>query len=552
MRVGLNAAIPRTETLASVASIMANLREILAERHQLVPFPDDYYAGVASQRRKTAEELVRACDVIVSPPDATLQVVRAGANSPVPLCLLMHGSLPRGAQSLQPTVNTLRGSDVLVVNNRADVAIARTLFQNATVRLMPFGYREQTFHPPTPEETAAMRLRLGIPARAPMVVYAGRGTIEKNIHTVVKVFSAVRAAVPEAHLVLAGALDNVRFGEFGVFPLQLGSTLERMVSRLGLAASVRHPGPLTANEMRAVYGAADVVLNLTLHHDENFGLAQVEAMACGTPVVGTHWGGLQDTIVHGETGFHVSTMVTDNGVKSSWWEAANRVVQLLRDPELRAKLGRRGTEIANERFSHARVGEQLGTLLEDALYARRKVREVLRPSDFAQELWEAYRPNPDRLAPGRQGPAAFALYRRLITPYTGLTDGGVAPDQPASAEQVVFLAHPVEWNADGTLAVNDAQFPCDVQVPAKMADAVRAAFDALQEEPVTTVGSLLGRMEGAGSAHEALAWMLAGGLVLRASPKLDAMDPALARETAITPLVTIRRVDHPVDIVYVA
>ena len=52
-------------------------------------------------------------------------------------------------------------------------------------------------------------------------------------------------------------------------------------------------------EVREFYNIADVAINLTLHHDENFGLAQVEAMACGLPVVGSLWGGLKDTIRDG-------------------------------------------------------------------------------------------------------------------------------------------------------------------------------------------------------------------------------------------------------------
>ncbi|MDE0088058.1 MAG: glycosyltransferase, partial [Candidatus Poribacteria bacterium] len=35
------------------------------------------------------------------------------------------------------------------------------------------------------------------------------------------------------------------------------------------------------------YNLSDIYINLTLHHDEQFGYTQVEAMSCGTPVIGT-------------------------------------------------------------------------------------------------------------------------------------------------------------------------------------------------------------------------------------------------------------------------
>lgn len=548
MRVGLYSA---KSELASVGHVMSVLNEVLGERHALVHFPDDYPDASPMRRRRMAEEIVRSCDVIVTPPDVTLQAVRSSVNTPVPLCLLMLGLLPRGGPGLQQSLTTLRASDVLVVNSRADVAIARAMFRNATVRLLPFPYREQAFYPPAPEDAAAMRVRLGIPSRAPLVLYAGRLTIEKNVHTVLKVFAIVRAAVPDAHLVLAGRTDDLAFREFGVYPLDLPAVIGRITRTLDLAGRVHHTGALRTDDLRALYGAADVALNLSLHHDENFGLGQVEAMACGTPVVGTRWGGLQDTIVHGETGYHAGTTATANGVKSNWWEAANRVVQLLRDPERRAAFGRRGTEIARERFSVARHAQLLEAILEDAVYGARRVREVLQGSDFARDLWERYPHHVEQLPPGRRGQEVYALYRRLITPYTGVAEGGIGADQPVSAEQVAFLANPVACNADGTLAVNDAQFPMDVHVPARLVPAVGAALDALGREPVTTVGALMQQMGGPEEAREALGWMLESGLVLRASPALDAVEPALAREAATTPLVSIRRVEHPADIVYV-
>jgi glycosyltransferase involved in cell wall biosynthesis len=550
MRVGLNAA--KREGLASLDHVTAVFREVLGERHQLVPFPDDYYDVAPARRRKMAHEMVQSCDVILSPPEATLLATRAWLNAPVALCMLMLGMLPRGYFGLRPLVNALHASDVLVVNSRADVEIARAAFENASVRLLPFAYREQLFHPPAAGEAAAMRGRLGIPPRAPVVLYAGRCTIEKNVHTVLKVFRIVRMAVPDAHLVLAGPLENVRFAEFGVGPLHMAHVVQRVRRALGLGDGVHLPGALGPDDLRAMYGAADVVVNLTLNHDENFGLAPVEAMACGTPVVGTRWGGLQDTIAHGEAGYHVSTAVTAHGVKSSWWEAANRVVQLLGDAELRASFGRRGVEIARERFSPARHGLLLESILEDAVHATRRLREPLRVSAFTRELWEAHRPDAEHLPPARRGPAAYALYRRLIAPYAGTAEGGVDADRPLSAGQVVFLANPVAWSPDGTLAVNDAQFPWDVQVPPEVGHAVRIAVEWLAREPVTTAGALMERMERPDRAGEALAWMLEAGLVMRAGPGLDALDAALAFTAALTPLVSIRRVEHPADIVYVA
>lgn len=107
--------------------------------------------------------------------------------------------------------------------------------------------------------------------------------------------------------------------------------------------------------LRNLYSAADAVVNLTLLHDENFGLAQVEAMGCGTPVVGTNWGGLKDTIIEGETGYKVSTVASPAlGVKVDWWEGIHKIVTLLTVEESeRQSFRERSWKHASEKFSFA-------------------------------------------------------------------------------------------------------------------------------------------------------------------------------------------------------
>lgn len=551
MRVGLNAA-RMAEGLTSLTHVAAAFREALADRHELVLFPDDYYQVSPLKRQKMAQQVMEQCDVLLSQPDPTLLGTRAAINSPVPLAMMVLGSLPRGFFGLRSLLGGLRANDVLVANSTADVAIARLMFENAAVRLLPFSYSEQKFHPPTPMETAAIRRRLGIPSRAPLVLYSGRCTVEKQVHSVLKVFSVVRAAVPDAHLVLAGPLDDSRFSEFGVVPLEMASIIRRVIANLDLAGRVHVPGPLAPDDLRAVYGAADVAVSLSLHHDENFGLAPVEAMACGTPVVGTCWGGLQDTVAHGEAGFHVGTTVTAHGVKSNWWEAANRIVQLLRDGGLRARFGERGEEIARERFSLRAHAAALETILEDAVHGTRRMREPLRVSDFTRDFWETCAPGDESLPLGRRGAEAYALYRRLISAYAGAPQGSIAPGLPLTPGQVLVLANPVSWNADGTLAVSDLQFPWDVRVPAEFEEFVRMAVHSLQAEPVTDVCGLVHPVGCSDQSQAALAWMVDAGLVLRMRRLPDAIDPALARTAGTTPLVSIRRVEHPAELVYIA
>ena len=81
---------------------------------------------------------------------------------------------------------------------------------------------------------------------------------------------------------------------------------------------------------------------------EGFGLTVTEAMWKGAPVIGANVGGIRHQIRDGENGFLVDTIE----------QAAARIVQLIKDPKLRQKLGARARETVRERFLLTRPMEE--------------------------------------------------------------------------------------------------------------------------------------------------------------------------------------------------
>jgi D-inositol-3-phosphate glycosyltransferase len=79
--------------------------------------------------------------------------------------------------------------------------------------------------------------------------------------------------------------------------------LQKLARELKISHRVRFLGARPQEEMPMIYSAADVTVMPSYH--ESFGLAAVESLACGTPVVATRAGGLITIVRHGETGFLV-------------------------------------------------------------------------------------------------------------------------------------------------------------------------------------------------------------------------------------------------------
>jgi D-inositol-3-phosphate glycosyltransferase len=105
--------------------------------------------------------------------------------------------------------------------------------------------------------------------------------------------------------------------------------LQTLASRMKLTQSVRFIGAVSQDELPVHYNAADVCV-LPSHY-ESFGLAALEAAACGRPVVASEVGGLPTIVQSGSTGFLVPAKQSDI--------MAERLCELLNDDVLRSRMG---------------------------------------------------------------------------------------------------------------------------------------------------------------------------------------------------------------------
>lgn len=140
---------------------------------------------------------------------------------------------------------------------------------------------------PTPEEVATFE-QAHAPADSPIVGFAARLAAEKGVQYLVQAMPELLRRFPNLKVLFAGPYENV-LGEEGYWQ-RLRPEIERLNSHWEFL------GTLTPSEMPPFFGSCDVLVVPSLNSTESFGLVQVEAMLCGTPVVASNLPGVRQPV----------------------------------------------------------------------------------------------------------------------------------------------------------------------------------------------------------------------------------------------------------------
>jgi alpha-maltose-1-phosphate synthase len=200
--------------------------------------------------------------------------------------------------------------------------------------------------------------RYGIHPNKPYVLFVGRITRQKGFQHLVQ---ATQFMDRDFQIVLcAAAPDTPGMAE------EMRVAVER--------AQAQRPGILWINEMVdqrtacELYSHAGVFVCPSIY--EPFGIINLEAMACETAVVASAVGGIKEVVVDGETGF----LVPLEQMNESPFEAINpeqfardlaqRINELIRNPQLRERFGQAGRKRVEEHFSWTAIAEKTKALYE--------------------------------------------------------------------------------------------------------------------------------------------------------------------------------------------
>ena len=203
----------------------------------------------------------------------------------------------------------------------------------AKIRLIPSGTDVERFENAKPDP--GLRSRLGIEASTPIVCVAATLGRLKGVGYLIEASALLAARGTPIHLVIAG--DG-----------ELRSELEQLARERRVAASFIG----FCHDMPSLLASVDVFAMPSL--SEGLGVAVLEAMAAGKPVVASAVGGLKESVVDGVTGFLVPPADPD--------ALAQGIGRLIEKPSLAAEFGSAGRARARADFSlenMARRNEEL-------------------------------------------------------------------------------------------------------------------------------------------------------------------------------------------------
>lgn len=318
--------IPHVPIAGTEASFRLNLKTTTPE---LVDLARSAFQ-VAGAARRTGADVVHA-----NTTRAGLIAIAARAfGAPAPLVHVRDWTPPsRAGDAVLGVVARAAGS--IVANSRYVADQFDRVGAAASVEVIHNPVDLARFDPAS-QDRAAARLRLGLPADAPVAGVVGQLTPWKGQDDAVRALAVARERVAGAQLVIAGsakfATAAARYDNAG-----FAAELALLPESLDVGGAVHLLGEV--DDVPGVLAALDVLL--VPSWEEAFGRVVVEGMAMGLPVIATAVGGPPEIIDDGRTGFVLPPKEPPR------WGAL--LAELLASPERRAQLGAAALE-ASKRF----------------------------------------------------------------------------------------------------------------------------------------------------------------------------------------------------------
>jgi phosphatidylinositol alpha-1,6-mannosyltransferase len=239
----------------------------------------------------------------------------------------------------------LRNASFLIANSRNTerILIEEWGLAPEGIRLLHPGVDTARFVPAARDRSVRAALGWG---ERPVILTVGRLQLRKGHDQMIRALTTIREAIPGVLYAIAGDGEE-------------RATLEEVAGRSGLHDHVQFLGEVDDDRLVLLYQQCDlfVLPNRQVGRDiEGFGMVLLEAQACGKPVIAGASGGTAETMRIPETGL----VVPCDGPEV----LAAKVVELLTDPDRRARMGSAARSWVTERFDWEPLSRQALALFQ--------------------------------------------------------------------------------------------------------------------------------------------------------------------------------------------
>ncbi len=309
-----------------------------------------YDVAVARRLRKLYREQNVDAVITVGAGDKMFwgRLAARGAGTPVILSALHSTGWPDGVGKLNRMLTGITDGFIAVARHHAEFLVEFEKFPSAKVFMIPNGIDTGRFQR-CEKSRDKWRTEVGIPHDSPTLGIVAALRPEKNHELFLDCAGRTLKEVPDAHFVIAG--DG---------PCR--NDLEAMASERSIEERVHFLG--SVSDIPGVLSMLDVFA-LTSHNEAS-PVSILEALSCNRPVVAPDVGSIKESVLNGTTGY-----LCEAGNAS---EISTRWIELLRNPELRDKMGRKGRSHVVDNSSLDSMTEGYTELVESLFQQKTKTR----------------------------------------------------------------------------------------------------------------------------------------------------------------------------------
>lgn len=261
---------------------------------------------------------------------------------------------PESLQRIQSEDRVLRAADGVVASNEIErqELLHRYGLSPSRLHVAPCGVDLAIFNPGASASRAQARDRIGIAEHEKVVIYVGRIEPLKGLETL---FGAARIVAQRVANLRVLVVGGAKAGSDNATEREL-ARLQGVAADLGVAPCIEFLGPVPQSGLPDLYRAADVCAVPSRY--ESFGMVALESLACGTPVVASRTGGLQNTIRHDQNGYLAP--IGDERAFAGYLERV--LCQPATSARLSEEAARRATRYSWQRVADANLGVYLNLL----------------------------------------------------------------------------------------------------------------------------------------------------------------------------------------------